>query len=779
MGELMRKHMLPLLLMLVAGRLFSATVSGFVTREDSGEPLQYVSVRVAGTKIGAQTNKQGYYVLTVNQTGSFKLEFSLVSHLRESRNFSIRSQSDEIVLNTQMKKSAVKLNKIVVTADAESGLEGPVIRTSSIHRGREDIQAIVSVVEADVFRAVLTLPGVMPISDFFSGLYVRGGSPDQNLILLDDTDVYNPSHLGGLFSTFNTDAVENVELIKGGYPAKFGGRLSSVLDVTNRQGNRVKSQGVARVSLISSSATLEGPWSVGSADGSYMASFRRTYLELIKTIYDKLPDYYFYDGHAKFNLDADNSNKLSFSGYIGRDDLSYYLGSVLDVDWGNSNISARWLHLFSPRLYSNFTLAGSQFSSGMSQTAAEGDETIFRTDNSIKDLTAKGILNWKPNNSHEVESGFEVKWNDTALKMETSYQIDPDGLPDGAISSLTSSLFLQDTWVINPLWTLQPGLRLNWYRTGRIIPDQIPAANYLNLEPRLSFRWTLDAGESVYTNFGVYNQYLTLLAMDVNTPFDVWLPLDGSLRPARSLHYILGYQRRLGKHLALETEAYYKDYDNLAQLDFNAFFNWNNSTGNLGSAMRVGIGHAYGAELLLRNDWNGLEGFIGYTFSRTRRKIEGLNLDPQTGEASYFFPRFDRSHSVSMVESYNLSANTGWQPLGADFKLGLNFSYNSGQPLEVPERIYFDGDSFQIIYSYKDGHRLPYYMRLDLSAKLQWNTRWGSVEPYLDVINVFGRKNVSFRTYQLVPQEDLTLRLETQDGSQFPFLPFIGVNVTW
>ncbi|OQB90240.1 MAG: hypothetical protein BWX83_00905 [Candidatus Cloacimonetes bacterium ADurb.Bin117] len=132
-----------------------------------------------------------------------------------------------------------------------------------------------------------------------------------------------------------------------------------------------------------------------------------------------------------------------------------------------------------------------------------------------------------------------------------------------------------------------------------------------------------------------------------------------------------------------------------------------------------------------------------------------------------------------MVESYNLSANTGWQPLGADFKLGLNFSYNSGQPVEVPERIYFDGDSFQIIYSYKDGHRLPYYMRLDLSAKLQWNTRWGSVEPYLDVINVFGRKNVSFRTYQLVPQEDLTLRLETQDGSQFPFLPFIGVNVTW
>jgi hypothetical protein len=775
----MHNHLLPLLLMLVAGRLFSATVSGFVTREESGEPLQYVNVTVAGTKIGAQTNKQGYYVLTVNQTGSYKIEFSLVSHLRESKSLSIRGQNDDITLNARLKEASVELSKIVVTADAEASLEGPVIRASSIHRGREDIQAVVSTVEADVFRAVLTLPGVMPISDFFSGLYVRGGSPDQNLILLDDTDVYNPSHLGGLFSTFNTDAVENVELIKGGYPAKFGGRLSSVLDVTNRQGNRVESQGVARVSLISSSATLEGPWRIGATGGSYMASFRRTYLELVKAFYDELPDYYFYDGHAKLNWDVDNRNKLSFSGYIGRDDLSYDLGSVLDVDWGNSTVAARWLHLFSPRLFSNFMLAGSQFSSGLSQTSEEEDETIFSTDNSIKDLTAKGVLNWKYNNSHEVESGFEVKWNDTALKMETSYQVDPSGLPDTALASVTSSLFLQDTWVINPLWTLQPGLRLNWYRTARTMPAQIPAASYVNLEPRLSFKWTLDAGESVYANFGVYNQYLTLLAMDVNTPFDVWLPLDGSLRPARSLHYILGYQRRLGKHLALESEIYYKDYKNLAQLDSNAFFNWNNSTGNLASAMRVGIGHAYGAELLLRNDWNGLEGFVGYTFSRTRRKIEGLNLDPQTGAANYFYPRFDRSHSMSMVENYNISANTGWQPLGADFKLGLNFTYNSGQPVEVPERVYFDGENFQIIYSYKDGYRLPYYMRLDLSAKLQWNTRWGSIEPYLDMINVFDRKNVSFRSYQLVPQEYLTLQLETRDGSQFPFLPFIGVNITW
>lgn len=774
----MQKYLFPILLLLVAGNLFGATVSGFVTREDSGEPLQYVNVAVSGTKIGAQTNKQGYYVITLNQTGSFKLDFSIVSYQREKLSFTIRDLNDAIRLDARMKKSSVELNKVVVTADAEASLDGPVIRASSINRGRDDIQKVVATVEADVFRSVLTLPGVMPISDFFSGLYVRGGSPDENLILLDDIDVYNPSHLGGLFSTFNTDAVENVELIKGGYPAKYGGRLSSVLDVTNRQGNRVGTHGVGRLSLISSSATVEGPWHIGSQGGSYMASFRRTYLELVKTIYDELPNYYFYDGHGRLNWDIDSANKLSVSAYIGRDALSYDLGSVLDVNWGNSTLSARWMHLFTPQLFSTFVIAGSQFDSSMSQVSEE-QETIFSSDNDIKDLTAKGVLSWKPDNSNEVETGFEVKWNDTALKMETSYQVDPNGLPDAGISSLTSSLFLQDTWVINPLWTLQPGLRATWYRTLTTTPAQVPAASYFNLEPRLSFKWNLDADENIYANFGVYNQYLTLLSMGVNTPFDVWLPVDGTLTPGRSLHYILGYHRRLGKYLALETEIYYKDYKNLLQLDSNAFLNWNNETGTLSDALRVGIGHAYGSEFLLRNDWKGLEGFVGYTFSRTLRKIDGLNLDPLTGESRWFYPRFDRSHSVSVVENYNISENTGWQVFGSDFKLGLNFTYTSGQPVEVPERIYFDGENFQIIYSYKDGYRLPYYMRLDLSAKFQWNTRWGSIEPYLDIINVFNRKNVSFRSYNLVPQEDMSLRLEARDGSQFPFLPFVGVNVTW
>ncbi len=757
---------------------FAGTVSGFVTEAESGEPLQYVNVSVAGTRIGGQTNKKGYYVLNLAQPGSYRLEYSLVSHERVSQPFTLNAVGENVSLDARLRKSAVELGKIVVTATVEGDPEGPLIRASTIQRGRQDIQSVVSPVESDVFRAVLTLPGVAPISDFSSGLYVRGGSPDQNLILLDDIDVYNPSHFGGVFSTFNTDAVDNVELIKGGYPAKFGGRLSSVLDVTNRQGNRVRPQGVARLSLISSSATLEGPWKLGKLHGSYMASLRRTYLELVKELYPDLPDYYFYDGHAKLNLDLDSRNKLNLSAYFGRDDLSFDFGSVLDLDWGNRTFTAGWVHLFNPRLFSQFIFAGSEFQSNFQQKNSDGT-VLFDRKNGIQDLSAKSVLSWKPDNRHELEGGFELKWNDTWLKLDSSYQLDPSSLPDLEVSSLTSAAFIQDNWQLNELWTLQPGLRAAWYKSLNLRPGHIPEASYVNIEPRVSIKRQLDAGESVYANFGAYHQYLTLMTMEISTPFDVWFPLDGSLEPGRSLHYILGYQRGLSQYFQWEAELYYKTYGNLLQYNTGTDFTWNNETGTLSDTFHVGTGFTYGADLLLRNDFNGLQGFLGYTLSQTQRKIEDVNIDPATGQPMPFYPRYDRSHAVSLIQTYNFSQNTGRQILGSDLKLGLNFSYSSGQPTAVPERIYYDGSNYRLIYSYQDRERLPAYLRLDLSAKFEWVRRWGSIEPYLEFINVTGRKNVSFRSYDIIPEEDGSFRLRQRDGTQFPFLPFLGVNVSW
>ncbi len=778
MRKIMKKLTLTLLIGYVCLRLFSATVSGFVTHDDSGEPMQFANVQISGTKVGGQTNKKGYYVLNLDKVGEYKLDFSMVSHQKQTVNFTVNSLEDNITVNVQLTKSSVELNKVVVTAEGEAALDGPVIRTSEIHRGREDIQAVVSPVEADVFRAVLTLPGVAPISDFSSGLYVRGGTPDQNLILLDDIDVYNPNHFGGVFSTFNADAVESINLIKGGYPAKYGGRLSSVLDVMNRDGNRVSHHGMAKLSLIASSATLEGPWKIGNLHGSYMGSIRRTYLELVKQVFKELPDYYFYDGQAKINLDLDARNKLSLSTYLGQDNLVFNLGSLLKLKWGNKTFSTQWIHLFNPQLFSQFVFAGSEFRSRFAQDSMDGDNLVTRR-NGIHDLTAKGTLSWQPSNDHEVEGGFEAKWNNTWLKFSTSYQYEQGSLPDVTVSSLTSSAFVQDTWEINELWTLQPGLRASWYRSLKVDPGHIPPASYFNIEPRLSIERKLDVGESIFANFGAYHQYLTIMSMEISTPFDVWFPLDGSLDPGQSLHYILGYKRDLNQFLSWDMELYYKTYQNLLEYNTDSDYTWNNETGTLSDAFNVGKGYTYGADLMLRNDWNGLQGYIGYTLSQTKRRMDGVNLDPITGEPVYFYPRYDRSHSLSVVETYNVSQNTGFQLFGADLKLGLNFNYDSGQPSAFPERIYYDGENFQIIYSYKDGVRLPAYMRLDLSTKYQWFTRWGSIEPYLEIINVFGRKNVSFRDYNLVPQDDGTLTLSNRDGAQFPFLPFVGINVTW
>jgi len=329
--EMQKKILLMMLIIFLCGILHCATISGFVSRADSGEPIQYVNVYIADTKIGCQTNKKGYYVLNLQQTGDFTLTFSLVSYKKETVPITIKSLNDHLVINMQLVKSSVELSPVIVKGTKDES-DGPIIQPSTLHQTRQDIQMVVAPMEADVFRAVLAVPGVVPISDFFAGLYVRGGSPDQNLILLDNTEVYNPNHFGGIFSTFNTDAVESIELIKGGYPAKYGGRMSSVLDVTERDGNRKFYEGVGRLSLISASATAEGPWKIDSQSGSFMASFRRTYLEMLKMIISDLPDYYFYDAHIKINWDIDTNNKLNFSGYYGKDVLSYDITPIMDLD---------------------------------------------------------------------------------------------------------------------------------------------------------------------------------------------------------------------------------------------------------------------------------------------------------------------------------------------------------------------------------------------------------------------------------------------------------------
>jgi len=451
----MLRYIIIFSLIILVTSCFATSISGFITNEDNGESIPYSSALLKGTTLGGLSNSEGYFVINNVPLGKAVLLISNIAFEKKEIELEIQSGEDDKFFRIELKKKAIRLEGVQVTEKKKKReINSREIIVSSILRTTEDILEIPQVGDPDVFRAIQVLPGVSSISDFSSGLYVRGGSHDQNLILLDDTDVYNPNHFGGIFSTFNTDAVENVELLKGGFPAQYGGRLSSVMNVTNRDGNRKHHQGIARFSLITSSATLEGPWKLGVQKGSYMASFRRTYLELMDKLLPsmELPDYYFYDGHAKINWDVSLKDKITTSTYFGNDSFSMDLGSKLVINWGNETYTSQWRHIFNPQVFSKFIIAGSHFGS-LFRIKSDADEE-FNRKNDIYDLTFKGILNYIPNDDHKLDFGYNLKYNEVRYKVTAkNSDVDQSGFANVKVNSWTASLFIQDSWEFLADWT--------------------------------------------------------------------------------------------------------------------------------------------------------------------------------------------------------------------------------------------------------------------------------------------------------------------------------------
>ena len=770
----MKKLMLYCVMMLVITSSFAVTVSGFVLDKTNGERIAYSSVIVAGTNMGSLTNKEGYFV--INNVLAGKVEF-YITHTAYKPTKVIKMFEDpdaEIFFMVELDKSLISVEGMEVNAEKyDLDINSRELKVSNVLRITEDLNSIPSIADADVFRALQVLPGVSAMSDFSSGLYVRGGSPDQNLILLDETDVYNPSHFGGIFSTFNTDAIENVELMKGGFPAKYGGRLSSVLDVTNLDGNRKYHQGVARLSLVSASSTLQGPW----AKGSYMVSFRRTYIDLLAKLANiDIPDYYFYDGHAKLTWDMSEKDKITTSCYFGQDNLSMDFGMKMSLDWGNETITSQWVHIFNPQLFSRFVLSRSHFDFNF-KLLAESDQE-FMQGNDIIDYTIKNLFSYMPSDVHNIDFGYELKYLDVNFFVETTTDFDPNQLPDIEVPSIISSVYIQDSWKLNDYWTIQPGIRLAYARaTSDYLPDK-PTADYFRASPRFSIRRKLNNLSNIYFNYGRYYQFLT--SMDAgDSPMGLWFPIDESVEPGSSDHYILGYKTQVAEDFALDIEGFYKTYDNLVAARPETDYEWNNETGVLADVYNQGKGYSYGADIMFRTDWMGIDGFIGYGFSVTKKKISELNINPATGEEEWYFPEYDRSHQLNIVESFNITEIRGRRTWGPDLIIGTTYSFGSGQPTPIPEMLYFNGDDLTIMYSYFDAERLPFYSRFDISMKVKWQFKKWSLEPYLQIINLFKHENVWTRSYQPSINEDETLSIESNDSTMFPQIPFIGVNIEW
>lgn len=759
----------------------AASISGIITSADSGEPLPYVTVILLGYNTGVQSNSKGFYNIVIPESGKHILQYNLMSYRSKEVKISFDDLMQSEIINVKLQKEAMIIEGSEVRetrVKRKFKANTPEIRPGSVLSSADQILEVSQFGEGDIIRSMQALPGVSSVSDFSSGLYVWGGTYDQNLILLDDIDVYNPTHFGGIFSTFNTDAISTVELMKGGYPALYGGRMSSVLNINNREGNRRYHQGKAHWSFISAAATLEGPIPSSNKSASYMASFRRSYFDLIAELLNEdIPDYYFYDQHARLNWDLTPTNKFSLSIYTGRDRLSIDLYDNMKLSWGNTTFTLMNTRIWQNGLYGSFILAGSGFDSKFRIKQEELD--LYNWDNSIKDLSFKSRFSKRFSENSKLEWGLEAKYNRIDFQVDSDLQYDPNSLYNISGDGLTISGYVQQFWQPSLFWNIEPGIRLNYFKLMDSEPESVPDQECLNFSPRLAVRRIIDHSSNVYIALGRYYQYLIMVSGGINSPMDVWFPIDGSVEPSYCDHYILGYKKEFGSHFALDADAYYKDYTNLVEQNEDAFYAWDNSDAKLSDVLLKGSGFAWGGDMLLRTDWHGISGFIGYSLGITRRKMENANADPETGLANFYYPRYDRTHQLTLMENFSLKKLLNFDFGNKEPVIGFNVSYKTGQPVAKPELAYFDGNHYEILYSYYDSERLPAYFRIDLSLKWKIHTNWGSIEPYLEAINITNHVNVSGRAYTVEIDENDLLQIESDDSEELPFIPMLGINIEW
>lgn len=774
-GGLM-KGLLIIILMLTCGMAIGATISGYVTDAGNGERLRYANIIVLETKIGVMTSREGVFSIGELQPGEYTLEITHLGYGLFRKQLRIRDELDNQYLMVELNREAIKLEGSQVSGSQiqkgnVSTFRGKKIRLSHDQLRGELIKNLPQAADADVIRSLQVLPGIQSVNETSNGLYVRGGTPDQNLILLDDTEVYNPSHLGGIFSTFNSDAISSVEVYKAGFPSRYGDRLSSVLDIKNKDGNRKRMEGVARLSLMSGSATLEGPWSAGDHKGSWMGSFRRTIYEIMD--YD-MPESYFYDGHFKFNWDAGLKEKFFISSYFGEDYLHMEEGEDMKMNWGNNTLTGQWLHIFSSQLYGKLNIARSNFHFDLDQVF-DGDSSLQQK-NTIEDITVKTDFHYKPVDKHELEIGAEIKHLDITFGAETNLDINTSHYPWLEVPSWQNSAYIQDEWEIIDKLTLQPGLRLTACETKSEYHPSKKVENYWRLSPRISARWDIKENLALAISCGRYHQYLTS-ANRTDWPMSLWLPIDSSVEPGEADHFVIGIQTHSDYHLDLALEGYYKTLRNQVALSEEAFMEWEEGD-FLSEAYQIGNGYAFGGEILIKNNWQGIEGFASYTYSHCRLKVNGINIDPANGKEQYYFPQHDRTHCFSITENYYLSEQTGLQAGSGDITIGLVYFYNTGQPTQAPEGIYEDIYGWQFVEGYLDNARLPAYSRLDLSLKFKWQFSDYSIEPYLMVVNALDHSNVFTRDwYPLV--ENNQANIAYRDTYMFSRMPFIGINLKW
>lgn len=745
-----------------------------IVRNEANEPLPFVTVIIESLKVGTTTDERGHYELSL-QEGSYAIKYSFVGYITESREVNIANSVKTI--DVMMKTDSKMLDEVIISS---KGRDANVkeLQMSIQNIDMIQIRKIPSLMgEVDVIKSIQLLPGVHAASEGSSGFSVRGGSPDQNLILLDDVPVYNASHFLGFFSVFNNDVIKDATLYKGDIPAMYDSRLSSVLDIKtiDEIPNKFKMQG--GVGILTSRLTLNIPFNKGRS--AVMLAGRITYggvlaCNMIKKLRGN--SMYFYDFNAKIMHTVNDKNRLFVSAYLGDDILG--VDSLMTMRYGNKNITTRWNHIFNDKLSSNLSVFYSNY---RYQIGVDMQPYDFDITAGIEDLSAKYDFTFLFNNNITSRFGASAtyhqygqgKLDDRTGVLATYLGVSPDD--EIVRKALEYSLYLTNDHKIGDLFSIRYGLRLSIFQNKgeeylylfddeyEYYGDIYYGSNELfhtefNMEPRLAIMYQLDDKSSIKASYLRTVQYAQVATNATGgIPFDLWFPSSPNIKPQKCDQYAIGYFRNfLHNDIETSVELFYKDIHNVIDFADDAFF-----IGNalVDGEVRSGKGRSYGAEILARKNFGKLTGWISYTYSRAFRTIKDINLGKE-----YISP-YDRPHNISIVMNYEFNKY---------FDVSATWVYNTGQPTTYPYGKYtIDGVTYSIYNGERNKSRYPDYHRLDLSATLKckkrknWQGEWN-----FSVYNAYGRKNTWAVIF--IPQEDNTIK--TQQISLFSVIPSVSYN---
>lgn len=723
-----------------------STLSGYIKDSQNGEDLIGATVLVSGTGLGAITNVYGFYSITL-PPGTYDIEYRFIGYQTINRQVNLNSNQR---IDIELAAEAVQLQELVIKGEPDD-INVSGIQMSSNKLDIKTIQRIPTLLgEVDVLKSIQLLPGVSTVGEGASGFNVRGGSVGQNLVLLDEAPVYNSSHMLGFFSVFNPDAVKDVNLIKGGIPARYGGRIASILDIRMKEGNNKEFTGSGGIGTIFSRFAFEGP--IIKDKASFILAGRRSYADVLAKLFtDVLDDgaaLNFYDLTMKANYNINQKNRVFISGYLGRDNFKF--DEQQGFNWGNRTATIRWNHIFNDRIFSNITA----FFSDYDYVLAFGEDERDRFDwnSRIFNYDIKPEFTYFLNPNNEISFGGEL----LLYRFEPANAV---GVSNGEVRDITidqkyaleTSAYIENIQKIGPNISLQYGLRGSYFQymgpgtyhnydspepgMRRVPIDTMTADNgeviqsYNNLEPRLSFKYQLDARNSVKASYNRTSQYIHLISnTTASNPLDIWTPSTNNIEPQIGHQWAIGWFRNFGNDNNIEAslETYFRrtknqiDYIDGADILINEF---------LEGDLLSGRGRAYGLEFMIKKKTGKINGWFSYTAAKTELQVDGINNN------EWYPTRYDQTHNLKIAAF--LETEGRWS-------FSANFTYISGTPTTFPSsRIQVQ--DYVIPYNYgnsRNNVRIPDYHRLDFSATLQgkphkkYQNHW-----VFSIYNVYGRRN--------------------------------------